>query len=286
MQVEELLQKKQIHFVPKGKDILVCCFNPEHEDSSPSMRIDKETGMYHCFSCGYKGNIFKDFNLYRNIFTTRVRSILDTIKDIKCVNDAFAIPEDSYIFNKPFRGISAATISKFGAFLSDSKEWEGRIVFPLSDATGTVKALIGRYMFTNVSPKYMVKPEEVKMPLFPSPTYVKPINNSIVLVEGLFDALNLIDKGMENAVCCFGTNQLEKSVIKDKLMPYRIMGIEKIFVMMDGDAAGLKAAAKIKELILYHTDFLVEVLPLAEGTDPGDMSQQDVDSLKNYLQTH
>ncbi len=44
--VEQLLRDKDIYYVPKGKDVLVKCFNPEHDDSSPSMRIDREEGIY------------------------------------------------------------------------------------------------------------------------------------------------------------------------------------------------------------------------------------------------
>ena len=284
MTVEELLSKKGIYFVSKGKDVLVKCFNPEHEDSSPSMRIDREDGVYHCFSCGFKGNLFKDCNVYRNIFGSRVRSVLDAIGEVRTVSVSYPIPDNSFNFNKMFRGISAGIMSKFGAFTNDSVEWENRIIFPLSDATGTIKALIGRSMYSNQPPKYMVKPEGVKMPIFPLPKHVTPLNNSVCLVEGIFDALNLIDKGMENVICCFGTQQLDRAVIAEKLMPYRILGVEKIFLLLDGDEAGRKAAARLKEVIIHNTDFLVDIIPLAEGTDPGDMSLQDVQSLKKHLQ--
>ena len=57
MNVEELLQSKHVPFMPKGKDYVVSCLSPEHDDSNPSMRIDQITGIFHCFSCGYKGNL-------------------------------------------------------------------------------------------------------------------------------------------------------------------------------------------------------------------------------------
>lgn len=286
MILEELLNSKQIPYKSAGKDILVCCFNPEHDDSSPSMRIDRVSGVYHCFSCGHKGSLFADFNMYRNIFTNRVSSLLESVRELRYVNEAYPLPLDAYRVNKPFRGISAETISRFGAFTSSQEEWEGRLVFPLMDASGTIKALIGRYINTSITPKYMVKPDSVKMPLFPPAIEVTPLHRSIILVEGIIDALNLIDKGLGNTVCCFGTNQLEKSVIKEKLMPYRIAGVEKIYLMLDGDAAGQKAALKIKDLILHNTDFMVEILTISENSDPGDMTQSEVDNIKNYLQNN
>ena len=61
MTVEELLTSKDVYFIPKGADAIVRCLNPEHDDRNPSMRIDKITGVFQCFSCGYKGNIFTHF---------------------------------------------------------------------------------------------------------------------------------------------------------------------------------------------------------------------------------
>ena len=66
MNVEELLLSKDISFIPKGKDFLVRCLNPEHEDRNPSMRVDQITGIFNCFSCGYKGNLFTHFGQKAN----------------------------------------------------------------------------------------------------------------------------------------------------------------------------------------------------------------------------
>ena len=62
MNVDEVLHKHKIVFRNQGADYVVACLNPEHDDSNPSMRIDKITGIFHCFSCGFKGNIFKYYD--------------------------------------------------------------------------------------------------------------------------------------------------------------------------------------------------------------------------------
>ena len=62
MNVEELIQKKKLVYRQQGADFVVHCLNPEHDDSNPSMRIDRITGIFHCFSCGFKGNVFKYFD--------------------------------------------------------------------------------------------------------------------------------------------------------------------------------------------------------------------------------
>ena len=61
MTVEELLQRRDIYYIPKGGDFLVSCLNPEHADRNPSMRIDQLTGIFGCFSCNHKGNLFAHF---------------------------------------------------------------------------------------------------------------------------------------------------------------------------------------------------------------------------------
>ena len=57
-EIELLLQQNGISYINKGKSLQVKCLNPSHEDKHPSMNIDSETGVFHCFSCGFSGNRF------------------------------------------------------------------------------------------------------------------------------------------------------------------------------------------------------------------------------------
>jgi DNA primase len=59
------------------------------------------------------------------------------------------------------------------------------------------------------------------------------------------------------------------------------MGVEKVFVLYDADKAGQEAAAKIKPLI-EEAGFLVEIIDLPEGSDPGDLDQDSVDMIIEY----
>jgi DNA primase len=61
-----------------------------------------------------------------------------------------------------------------------------------------------------------------------------------------------------------------------------MQGTEKIFILFDGDDAGKEAALKLKPLI-EELEFIVEIVPVEEGTDPGDFSQEDVNMLKEYV---
>lgn len=280
-EVEKLLQDKNIHFVPKGKDVLVKCFNPEHEDTNPSMRIDRESGKYHCFSCGYKGNLFDDFKVVRNRLTSKVRDVLEKVNSLRKASN-LALPVDAFPFNKPYRGIKAITMTKFEAFEAE-KDFADRVVFPIRDGINNVVSFIGRYKDSDAKPKYLVKPSGVPLPLFPHPSKVDPIKSSIILVEGIFDMINCHDKGLENVVCVFGTDQVSSDNAADKLLPYQMIGVDTIYIMYDGDKAGKAAAAKTEKAIKYSTNLLVEIINLPEDIDPGDLSQKDVTEIKNYL---
>jgi hypothetical protein len=45
MSVEALLIEKGISFTSSGKDYLIKCLNPDHDDSNPSLRVDKINGV-------------------------------------------------------------------------------------------------------------------------------------------------------------------------------------------------------------------------------------------------
>ena len=49
MRVDDLLTEKNIDFKVTGRDYVVKCLNPEHDDKNPSMRIDQVTGIFIAF---------------------------------------------------------------------------------------------------------------------------------------------------------------------------------------------------------------------------------------------
>ena len=274
-EVEKLLNDKDIRFHSKGKDLLVKCFNPEHEDENPSMRIDREDGKYHCLGCGYKGNVFTRFNRYRNIFNSRVTGIKEVITDLRKASWAgFEISPDAFFINEMFRGIPAHIMSKFDAHTTSTIGMEDRIVFPISDNRGVIVGFQGRFMRTDAKPKYLMYPSNVSLPWYPAINKIEMIEGSIILTEGLLDALYLHGKGLTNAVTIFGTKSVTFDTIQDLLMPYMLAGLQKVYLLMDGDAAGRSAAENIEKMIKHKTELLVENIPLEEGEDPATMTDQ------------
>lgn len=282
--VESLLKDKNVYFNYSGNDLVVKCLNPDHDDSNPSLRIDKVTGAFHCFSCGFKGNIFRFFGVLTNQSFLKVAKLKEKIKQLKIDKEGLEVPAVAIPYTHAYRGISSETIRHFEAFYlpGESREMKGfedRIIFPIRDITNKIVMFLGRHTLSDGNPRYLNYPSGVNIPLFPN--RMSNRRHSIVLVEGIFDMLNCYDKGMDNVVCTFGTSTLQKDT-KEKLMPFKAQGITKVYLMFDGDAPGREAAKKLKPLI-EALEFECEIIPLEDDSDPGELSQDYVDSIKEYV---
>lgn len=278
--VLELIQKNGLEYKSSGRDYLIKCLNPEHPDADPSFRVDRISGVAHCFSCGFKTNIFKFYGVFTNPVPIKIAKLKEKLGELKTMNMGQELPAGATPYTKSFRGVSAATLKHFEAFYTMQVEkLMDRIIFPVKDITGKTQVYVARHMLSNGNPRYVNYPRGVTMPLFPP--MVPQGYRSLVIVEGIFDMLNLYDKGLENVSCAFGTNTLQSDT-KLKLMPFKAQGITHIYLMFDGDEAGEKAAKTMKPL-LEDCEFIVEIITLADGTDPGEMGQEDVSSIIEYI---
>jgi DNA primase len=282
MNVEDLLHKNNIYYKPAGKDVLVSCLSPDHPDRNPSMRIDKLSGLFNCLSCSFKGNLFTHFNESVDVTSLEIGKIKAKINSI-LTNDN-VLPLGREPFRREFRGIKAETFTEFGAFTHD--DFEGRIVFPIQDITGKICGLMGRYAFSTATPKYLIYPSGSDLPIYPP----KPLlyKDSVIIVEGIFDMLNLWDKGITNVVCGFGKqlgdvkNKRKREVNLSKFIPLKIQGCKKIYVLFDTGAE--KSAHKLADLLNYL--FVTEVVEhpmFTADKDPGNMTYSEVQTLKDHI---
>lgn len=284
--VAKLLQDKDIPFTSSGRDYLITCPNPDHLDSNPSFRVDKLSGVGHCFACGHSMNMFKAYGIIVSYQNTVVSNIKEKIARIISSTTSLEFPKGYTPFMRDFRGISHKTLSHFGAFTvigNNEHDLEDRVIFPLKDSRDKIVGFIGRHTNNIAQPRYRIYPSGIEMPMFPSK--ISPINGTVFIVEGIFDALNLIDKGLTNVVAIMGVNSLysmKKGLNVDKISLLKLQGITKIVILFDGDPAGYTTAEKLKPE-LEKANFIVSVIDLEEGTDPGDLSQEDVDSLRKFI---
>jgi len=274
MTVEELLQKHKMEYKHSGNDYLVKCLNPDHDDSNPSMRISKTTGIFHCFSCGYKGNLFSNFNVVVSRLQKSRERLKEKLQNKKVETVGLVIPEKAEFFDQDYRNISASTYLEFKAFTYDDEpSLSNRLVIPIYDITSKISCFIGRSFDQFEKAKYKVYPPRAKLPLFPMTA--TPYQGSIILVEGIFDMLNLWDKGIKHVMCVFGTQSLDE----EKLKLLQMMGIYKIYLFFDGDEPGQKAVEKLIPLC-QSLGFTTENI-LYKDQDPGSLSKQQIERLKS-----
>jgi len=277
MIAEDLLIDKGIQYEISGRDAKIKCLNPEHDDTNPSMRVDRVTGIFHCFSCGFKGNLFTHFGAPSSPLEVRLHRIKEKVEKQRSQTVGIQLPMDRLAWKGGgFRNISEETLTIWDAFTWNVPKFEGRIIFPIRDITGKTVALIGRLINGMGENKYYIYPSGVEMPFCPAK--VKPIQNRVILVEGIFDALNLWDKGLKNTVCCFGTQQMNWV----KLSLLKMQGVGGIDIMYDGDEAGRTAAEKVKTTA-EELGMSVQIVSLPEGQDPGGLVKDQVNRIKERL---
>jgi DNA primase len=278
--VLDLIQKNGLQYQVSGRDYLIKCLNPEHPDTNPSFRVDRISGIAHCFSCGFKTNIFKYYGVFTNPIPIKIAGLKEKLQELKTWAVGLELPQGATPYTKTFRGISQQTLKHFEAFYTHSVEkLTDRIIFPIKDITGKTVAYVGRHTMSNGNPRYLNYPSKVQLPVFPP--QVPAGHKSLVLVEGIFDMLNLYDKGLKNVSCTFGTNTLQADT-KLKLLPFKAQGVSHIYLLMDGDDAGRKAAQILKPII-EESEFIVEIIKLPDDTDPGELDHLDVQSITEYI---
>lgn len=270
--VIDFLEEKGIYYRLSGQDVLINCLNPEHEDRSPSMRIDKVMGVFHCFSCGFKGSLFKHYNVDYSEIEVRREKLRRLITNLRSSGVGLSMPEGYMPYLGNWRNIKPETYRKFEAFRHHESNFAGRIVFPITDASGRIIAFQGRDEMGTLNHKYMFYPPNAKLPLFPQ---VRPLQGRVILVEGIFDMLNLHDKGLENTICCFGV----KNFTESKLGYLKVSGVTGLDVLFDADDAGKTGADLIKKIA---GDFPVRIVNLREG-DPGSLNEKQVVGLRRKL---
>lgn len=262
MNVEELLQSKEIAYKKSGEEyFLIKCLNPEHNDKSPSMSLNKYTGFFKCFSCGFTGSIQRWFQLEIDNsipLDTLKTKLFDTINR----NLQISLPKDIKPYEKEWRNISVETLKEFQAFTTTDKSFEDRIVFPIYNHIGELSNLHSRWLFSDVKPKYLTLPKKKSLPIF-----YKKVEEDMYLVEGIVDMLTLYDNKIKNVACNFGIN-----VGAEYLSYLKLKGCRHINLLFDGDSAGVSAMNKLKPFI-EKQGLLCSIIVLPNGKDVGDIGK-------------
>lgn len=277
MTVEDLVRDKHLTYKVQGNDVLISCLNPDHQDNNPSLRIDKLTGVGHCFACGFKVNLYKYYGLVADLQASYALKLKEKIAAVMSQSVGLEIPSGAQPFIRDFKGIPSRIMREFEAFTH--KDFEDRIVVPLRDPLGKITCFIGRHVLPGGEPRYKNYPKGVQVPLFPSK--VRPVKGTIFLVEGMYDMLKLYSCGVTNVVAAMGT-QTFKSSYKEKALDLKLQGVHRVLVLFDGDKPGRDAAKVVVEL-LQSAGLIADAIDLPDGVDPNDLDHEDIQRLRTYL---
>lgn len=254
--IREIERLLGVDLKEEGENNLKC---PFHEDSTPSLTLNWEKGVYHCFGCGAKGKVSGLVKAVtkQNVWRDLKRKIVEW-------NQRLLADEELLAHLKSEKGISRETIEEYRI------GWDGeRYTIP---TTHNVR----RYR-PRAQPKYVNTRGFGKSELYPA-GFLDSENSEIWLCEGEIDTLNAIQYGYNAVTSTSGAGSWlpEWSIhFKDK----------QVWLAFDSDDAGRRASNKISGILRGVAAEVYQVLlPVKDVTDffmkypDGDMREYKIDS--------
>lgn len=154
--------------------------------------------------------------------------------------------------------------------------FSSRITFPITNYRGQVIAFSARkFLESTFGGKYINSPEtplfKKSRTLFALPWVRSRLikEKKAILVEGQLDTLRLIDVGLNIATAALGT-----ALGPDHVIELKKLGVQSVYVMFDGDAAGREAACKVGHLLMKEA-IEVQVVQMGEDEDPDSLLSYD-----------
>ncbi|MDF7825801.1 DNA primase [Pontiellaceae bacterium B12227] len=164
--------------------------------------------------------------------------------------------------------------------------FRNRVMFPICDQMGRVIGFSGRIMNkAEKGAKYVNSPETLLFKknrvLFAFDKARKPIVESrqAIVVEGQIDAIRCHQAGLDNVVASQGTALTENHAKMIKRYA------DEVILVLDSDAAGLKAALASSEIFIAN-ELSVRVVTLPEKEDPDSLiKDKGIQALTSLIKT-
>lgn len=293
----------------RGDNIMYCC--PFHGEHNPSCGISASKEVGGCFACG------QHFNLIQLVAHCKSCSILQAIeflsatlnKDFRSVNKtslklydevgkveeeilpyASLAPFRSGEISHPYllnRGFTEEDFVKFNLGWDFDKK---RITIPFFNENGELlgfsaravlnEADLGYESIYGTTAKYVIYNH------FNAKKYFYPLNlfkiedRTIILVEGLLDAIWLHKAGYENTLSI-----VSAEVSKEQIRKLKLFNADKIILCLDNDKAGQKGCERLYKML--KKDFTFKKCNLPEGKkDVQECSKEELDFMFSNLENY
>lgn len=269
-----------------GEEYLFFCKKCNHEKRKLSINIEKD--VWKCWICDYRGtNLTRLVKRYGTFLQRQEWEKYVDVLDLSfSLEDLFKTKEEeeeqevllelpkefislanknlpmtsvdplNYLRN---RGVTKKDILKWKIGYCNRGEYEGRVIIPSFNDEGDINYFIAR-SYGKSWPPY--KNPNVSKDIIFNQLYVD-FKNDLVLVEGVFDAINAM-----NAVPILGSSLREDSKLFQEIVKWDTT----VYVALDPDAEK-KTIALIKNLMLYGVE--VYKIDVTGYKDIGEMPKEE-----------
>lgn len=297
-----LLEKYTNNISVSGKDIRCCC--PIHKgNNSTAFVFNMANGLWYCHTqCKTGGDIIDLVMLLENkSFTDAITHIANTfnidltnleikqrtesylkeqkqwIETMRSINkkDIFQVFDMSVLGKlydiKHYRQFTSDTLNTFGIKYCQNNK---RIVVPIFNQNKIVGVTMRRT--DNHPAKWIHQPSGLCVGnILYNLDNVKQ-NETIIIVEGVWDVLNYWQLGYENVICTFGCKATDVQIKKIIQTTYDVV------IAYDNDSAGISGTHKLINQLKKTTN--VHIANIPDTKDIGELSTQEIhDSITNKL---
>lgn len=288
---------------------MFCC--PYHGERHPSCGISAVKEVGGCFACGQHFNLVQLVSFCKQISISSAQELLNsyTNKDFRSVNNTVTfklygeVTENNNILPitalAPFssgeithsyltdRGFSNEDLVKFKIGWDKVKK---RLTIPFFNENNELLGFSSRAILNEKDPNYtsvygneakyyIYNHFNIKDYFFPMNLF-KPKDGTIILVEGLLDAMWLHKFGYTNALSI-----VSAKVSKTQLKKLKNLDVQKIILCLDNDAAGEKGCERLYKYLKTNFLFKKATLPVGKK-DVQDCSKEELEEVFNNLQDY
>lgn len=299
---ERLLEHYGISKLQRHEDNLRGACPIHKGEGSRAFHVSLSKNVFHCFSCGAKGNVLDFVAALESVSVREAALMLQEwfgVEDGVAKHDqktgvreecapartqgeaptnpplTFALRVDSRHEYGQGRGLSVETLEKFGAGVCMSRGmFAGRFVVPLHDVAGQLVGYAGRAL-DDKEPKYLFPSSEKgfhkRFLLFNLHRVIEQGAEEVVVVEGFFDCMKVAQAGFP----CVGLLGSNLSKEQELLL---VEHFRRVVLCFDGDAAGSSATGECLDRLASR--MFVKAIRLPAGVQP---DQLDTAELNHVL---
>jgi len=293
----------EIKIIKRGKNFIARC--PFHADNNPSLVIYPDTQSWYCFGCGKGGDVLNFLMLYKKMsfkecldYLSKKFNLNISKKIEKPQSPLYAFlnscheklfktaPEKSIIFLLK-KKITEQAAKEFQLGYCDVEKsiFKNRIIIPIFNESNVLCGFAGRAIDDDVKPKYINSPNSATFQknnllfnLNKAKDYILK-NDSVILVEGYFDAIVLYSyTSIKNVVGLMGTNLSQQQI--ELIKKYT----KNVYILFDSDDAG--KAATVRASLLLDKNGLNVFVPAFSDGDPDDFilkyGSKSLEKILNY----